>query len=306
VDDPIFDPWCLGDDGWPTPSQRTSRWRGAARDQSGVPLQRPIPGKRPGDTAEADDFIEGLGPDLPARQPEPPSEPDPTSAAAEEILGVDDLAPVDEVVEVDDPTPVDEPIDPNEPLGFRAPARPPRPRSEPEGPSLIELTDRLQRGTRTGSGGDPVHEDEDRPTPPPPAREPARPQAAAPRGTRRTKPEVGDTSLLRSLLLPRLDRLGQRLAAERHRTTVDERLGHDPPSVRFRIDPRPGPFDLDERRGAVLEVVQEGGPDGVVAGKLWLDPMSSGPSERRGVPADEANGTWLDGLLLDFVRKALR
>jgi hypothetical protein len=43
-----------------------------------------------------------------------------------------------------------------------------------------------------------------------------------------------------------------------------------------------------------------------VASKLWLDPTSSGPTERRGVHVDEATGTWLDGLLLDFVRKALR
>jgi hypothetical protein len=106
--------------------------------------------------------------------------------------------------------------------------------------------------------------------------------------------------------MPRLERLSQRLAVGRHDTTLDARLDQEPPSVRFRIEPRRGPFDFDAAHGVVLEVVQEGGRDGIVAGKLWLDPTSSGPTERRGVHVDEATGTWLDGLLLDFVRKALR
>lgn len=303
ADDPIFDPWCLGDDGWPTPSQRTSRWRGAARDQSGIPIQRTIPGKRPVDAVEADFVVEGLGPGErpPAHDPEPilepaPLEPDPTSAEVGEVAGVDDLAPAEPEARGE----------PKRPLAG-APPRPSRARTEREGPSLIELTDQLLRDARPTAGGDPMPGDED-PHAPPPPRVRARVRAAAPgrRPSRRSTDGPGEASPLRSLLIPRLERLGRRLAAERHGTTVDERLGSDPPSVRFRIDPRPGPFDLDERRGAVLEVVQEGGPDGVVAGRFWLDPTSGGPTERRGVPAGEADGAWLDSLLIDFVRKALR
>ena len=44
MDDPIFDPWCLADESWQTPPQRTSRWRSASGSTSqGVPASRPVP-----------------------------------------------------------------------------------------------------------------------------------------------------------------------------------------------------------------------------------------------------------------------
>lgn len=326
ADDPIFDPWSLGDEGGATPSPRTSRWRGAGSEQGGVPAQRPIPARRESRAPDDGEFVAGrsttgavsaspvspVGRDAPATPDTIAAdvlgpEPEPTGAA--DSTGPADSTPLADAGAAgggDEPT-SDRPDTEREPTGLRTPPPSPGRASEaPKEPSLIDVTDQLQRAGE-------AHGDAPAPSERARTRRPSRsvPSARSDEARRLARARADDRaesepSVLRSLALPRLQRLAPRLAAERHRATIDERLGHEPPSIRFRIEPRPGLFDFDEHRGAVLEVVQEGGPEGIVAGKLWLDPGSNEPTERRGVPVDEATGAWFDGLLLDFVRMALR
>jgi hypothetical protein len=113
-------------------------------------------------------------------------------------------------------------------------------------------------------------------------------------------------TFLRDLLLPRLADLRQRLEMARHETTVDDRLDLAEPSVRFRVQPRPGAFEDDTSAGSVLEVRLDRHPSPAVVGGLWLDPLATGPGEQVRVEADRLNAAWVDALLLDFLEKTLK
>lgn len=112
---------------------------------------------------------------------------------------------------------------------------------------------------------------------------------------------------LRALVVPRLTTLTQRLEIAGHQTTLDDRLDQPTPSLRFRIQPWRGPFeDGRPEDGAVLELLLGGAPCTEIVGRLWLDPLSTTPSERTRVDAAKLTDAWVDRLLLDFVEKALR
>jgi len=331
VDDPIFDPWCIGDEEWPTPSQRSSRWRSAS-GSAGVPASRPVPSP----------IVQAAGSD-------PAATVVPGAVTAPEASDGGGAGPTDELVDYEIP----------------------RPRSEDEGTIwfIDDPLDELSRAeliaAATPGGGD-LHDlesdaavqaasdDEEEP------REPASPEAVTPDGP--SRPEVPATvegevtsieSLLantpadararergsetltdvldrlpdtpsasaaafdathpaplpandpfRDLVLPRLRDVGQRLSIARHGVTLDDRLADDPPSVRLRIEPRRGPFEADrERPAAVLELAPEG-VDGIAA-RLWMDPRSRRPTEERYTGAERLSAGWVDKVLLDFVGKAL-
>ena len=275
MEDPIFDPWHLGDESWPTPSQRTSRWRSASGSTQGVPASRPAPSPIVPVTDDADEASTFV----PERIGEEGSEPDasrlaesPDESFVDSSLG--DLARVERPVE-DKQTEAA----PTEEQGSLPSAAEPTPSEE------------------TGSEGDR------------PNRTPVRPEELR---VERGEPDdaaarSAAATFLRALLLPRIETITQRLAIARHHTTIDERLGQDAGVLRFRIEPWQGPFDDSDRgREAVLEVLLEGARAERVTGRLWLDPLSRSPSEQTSVPAEEATGTWVDRLLLGFVEKALR
>jgi hypothetical protein len=169
-----------------------------------------------------------------------------------------------------DPWAVGEPVDSSEPASEPVPApRPPRWRSA------------------TPTQGVPV----------------SRPVPAPVEAVRRT----GYGDFLRTLIGPRLEVLAQRLETARHRTTIDDRLDRSPPALRFRIRPWQGPFatTLGEE-GAVLEVLMTDTSAAEIVGRLWLDPLSTTPSEQSCVDASRLTAEWIDRLLLEFVEKALR
>lgn len=229
MDDPIFDPWCLGEDARPTPPPRTSRWRGAAKAE-GVPAPRPVPAPRRPPPAEIEDFMAIWYGD----EPTAPTAPEP---------------------EAETPAPPD--------------------RSAPP------CTDALEG----------------------PAPEASAPEAAAPVAETH-RPEAGD--LLRALLLPRVEALGLRLRAARHRATLDDRLDRDPPALRFRIEPWTAPFDdVETPPSTVLEVVHEGGSEGSVTASIWCDPTANEPTRQRTLPASHVTPARIDELLFDFVETAL-
>jgi len=125
----------------------------------------------------------------------------------------------------------------------------------------------------------------------------------APRPTAAT----GPAEFLRTLMMPRLEGLIQRLESARHDTTLDDRLDQPTPSLRFRVRPWQGPFDETRaEEGAVLEVLVDEGPPPEIIGRLWLNPLSTTPSEQSRVDSAKLTDAWVDRLLLEFVEKALR
>ena len=100
--------------------------------------------------------------------------------------------------------------------------------------------------------------------------------------------------------------LARVVEAAGHRTALDDRLDGSTPSVRFRLAPRRGPFEEAEPvEGAVIEIAASAGTPLQIIARLWLDPLSPDPSEEVRVPAPKLTEEWVDGLLLDFVEKAL-
>ncbi len=112
---------------------------------------------------------------------------------------------------------------------------------------------------------------------------------------------------LRALVIPRIEDLIQRLEMARHRTTVDDRLDRSPASIRIKVDPWRAPFDEGPPvSGSVLEILAEDGASPVIVGRIWLDALSASPTEQSQIDLSKLTPAWIEGLLLDFVAKALR
>jgi hypothetical protein len=93
----------------------------------------------------------------------------------------------------------------------------------------------------------------------------------------------------------------------RHRTTVDDRLDRSPASIRIKVDPWRAPFDEGPPvSGSVLEILAEDGASPVIVGRIWLDALSASPTEQSQIDLSKLTPAWIEGLLLDFVAKALR
>jgi hypothetical protein len=108
-------------------------------------------------------------------------------------------------------------------------------------------------------------------------------------------------------VLPRLEWLARELLTAGHRTMLEDRLGDVTPSLRFRFAPRRSPFDEPVPvEGAVLEITSGANDPLHIVGRLWLDPLSAEPTEEVRIPAPKLTEEWVDGLLLDFVDRALR
>ncbi len=136
----------------------------------------------------------------------------------------------------------------------------------------------------------------------------ARPGPAATRLIAHSEnPRSGHVEVLRDLLMPRLKDLCHRLEAARHETTVDDRLNHPTPSLRFRLRPWQAPFDgRRAAAGPVLEILLDGGPAPAVIGRFWVDPDVGAPTHQNRVELSRLTDAWLDRLLLDFVERALQ
>lgn len=119
----------------------------------------------------------------------------------------------------------------------------------------------------------------------------------------RPAPTAGER--LREVAVPRLEALGARLQVAFHRTLIDDRPGRSPPTIRFRLIPRPGPFDdVPAVPGSVLEIV--GDEASFVTARLWLDPVAEEPAVERRVDAARLDEAWVDEIMFEFVEKALR
>lgn len=321
MDDPIFDPWCLDPDDWPTPSQRASRWRSATGNQ-GVPVTRPVPSPIVRETDDPETvFREDAFRPLPqAAEPRTSSRDD----LGDEPTFIDialDAFVAEELATDEPPTPTsDTPAAPSS-----EPTRPsPATASHTDSPDGAEVPSPRPTAPSPHELGTPPRAMPRRPTPArPDARAPERskpsgavhprglpeadlPPTRIPRNAARGQVHVDTTSALHAVVLPRIADAARRLTRDRHRVTLDERLTDRPPSIRFKIEPWVGPFDNAEAsRGVVLEVAGDGGREERMVARLWLDPMARRPTEERTVKIAGLDARWIDALLLELVEKAL-
>ncbi len=114
-------------------------------------------------------------------------------------------------------------------------------------------------------------------------------------------------SALRDTVSPRVLQFAERLRAAGHTVVVDDRTHEGTPSVRFRVRPRPGPFDGPSGLGPVLELVPDADCVGEPAllARFWPDATAERPATWISTPLGEVTGARVDDLLLEFVRRAL-
>lgn len=122
----------------------------------------------------------------------------------------------------------------------------------------------------------------------------------------RAVPRAPHVRALQSVALPRLEALRSRLELAGHDVVLDDRTDRDAPSLRFRLAPRPGPFDeAPESSGTVLEVAWDE-EAGHVSARLWLDPLAEEWTDEVAAPTSRVDVLWVDRVILEFVGKSLR
>ncbi len=333
-EDPIFDPWALGEESRPTRSQRSSRWRSAASPARGLPLATPTTGtaRRPPPPATGRAFS--------LRTPPPATGPAsyagslrPAAHDVDEISiegpGRDRTVPAPAIFSARpfaaaEPAPVSD-LRQNG-IAASAPgvatvsriSRSPLAAAPTSSPSVEEGHEEVAaEEPATVQLGRAAHE----PHWAEPSVEPVDPGAPwslreARAGWSRPGPRAAPAhahhgideaiASLDALLKPRVERASQRLRVSRHGTDVDDRLDQRPPSLRLHLRRWVAPLQGPRKRGAaILEIELEGLRGETVTGRYWLDRRSLSPTVQRSVPIDGLTPGWLDELLLEFVDKAL-
>jgi hypothetical protein len=129
---------------------------------------------------------------------------------------------------------------------------------------------------------------------------------------RSTQPDFGAgvAHVVRALAAPRLEAISRRLAVARHATAIQDLLDGAPRLLRFELTPWAGPFagsgpgPQRPKGPAMLEIGLGTAADDVVTAWYWLDRNES-PDQVVSVPTATLSASWIDRVVLDFVRKAL-
>lgn len=91
-----------------------------------------------------------------------------------------------------------------------------------------------------------------------------------------------------------------------HRSTVQDLLETEPPSIRFLLWPRRGPLDASEGpRRHSLELALERGAGDLFVARSWADDRRADASIQGRIAAGEADRDWFDRQLVHFVERVL-
>lgn len=117
---------------------------------------------------------------------------------------------------------------------------------------------------------------------------------------------AGMAGFLRTMSVPRIEEVAQRLQLARHDAVVEDLLDQTPPRIRLTVRPWRGPWTegLSPPAG-VLELELDTGEDEQVIMRIWLDPEADEPTAETSVPPARLGAAWLDAQVLDFVAKLL-
>lgn len=111
---------------------------------------------------------------------------------------------------------------------------------------------------------------------------------------------------MRSMAMPRLQDIAQRLQLARHHATAEDLLDGAVPTARLTFRPWRGPWTekLDPPVSALeLALVVE--PTEEIAVRVWLDVAAEEPTEEVVVPTAKLGAAWLEGVVVDFVQRSL-
>jgi hypothetical protein len=111
---------------------------------------------------------------------------------------------------------------------------------------------------------------------------------------------------MRSMAMPRLHEIAQRLQLARHHSGAEDHLDAVVPMARLTFRPWRGPWTdkLDPPVGALeLAVVFE--PAEQIAVRVWLDVAATEPTEEVRGPPTKLGAAWLEGLVVEFVQRSL-
>jgi hypothetical protein len=111
---------------------------------------------------------------------------------------------------------------------------------------------------------------------------------------------------MRSMAMPRLQDIAQRLQLARHHATAEDLLDADVPVARMTFRPWRGPWTekLDPPVSALeFAVVPE--PAEQISVRVWLDVAAEEPTEEIVVPPTKLGAAWLEGVVVDFVQRSL-
>lgn len=132
----------------------------------------------------------------------------------------------------------------------------------------------------------------------------ARPPVRPPSVERARLP--GAAGFLRSMAVPRLEEVVQRLELARHEAALEDALDGPVPRVRLWLRAHPGPLDEEEPRGrSRLEMVLEEEPEPLLRLRAWADPTSEDPSQLGEISLGRLGASWLDERVMMFVGDVL-
>ena len=139
---------------------------------------------------------------------------------------------------------------------------------------------------------------------------PVAPSSAAPRAARApTSPPrarlSGTPGFLRTMAVPRLEDIAQRLVMARHEAVVEDLLDEAPPIVRLTMRPWRGQLAAPSAvaEGSLELAIEEGTEE--ISLHVWLGPRTGPSSDQERVPTAKLGAAWLEGRVLSFVQRLL-
>jgi hypothetical protein len=117
---------------------------------------------------------------------------------------------------------------------------------------------------------------------------------------------AGTPGYVRSMAVPRLEEIAQRLQLARHEAVAEDLLDAALPVARLTFRPWRGPWtEKLSPPASALELAVTSPHSEQIAVRVWLDVEASEPTEEIRVPPSKLGAGWLEGVVLEFVQRAL-
>jgi hypothetical protein len=114
------------------------------------------------------------------------------------------------------------------------------------------------------------------------------------------------TEFLRAVATPCLEGVSRRLRLARHGASFEDHLADASHLIRFELRPWQGPLENHAGRTAMLEIGLSPEHDEQVTAWYWLDREGEAPQMTTEIHATKLDSSWIETVILDFVRRVLR
>ncbi|MBM4183335.1 MAG: hypothetical protein FJ207_03815 [Gemmatimonadetes bacterium] len=117
---------------------------------------------------------------------------------------------------------------------------------------------------------------------------------------------AGAPGFVRTMAMPRLHDLAQRLQLARHEAAAEDLLEDTPPSIRLIFKPWRGPWteELSPPRSMLVLVLASEPEDRIIV-RTWLDGEANEPADETSIPTTKVSAAWLESVVLEFVERVL-